>query len=156
MLAGEITSFTVNDVVEVYLRLLRDFSASFAAAVALAADADRLPLLVHCTAGKDRTGLVVAAILDLLGVSDDDIAHDYVLSEEGHHEGRVRDMLPQLVAAGVGYEDVAPFLGADAAVMLGTLQGVREEWGGFAPYLEAVAGLDAGFVARLRDALLEP
>jgi protein-tyrosine phosphatase len=156
MLAGEIRSFTVDEVVDVYLRLLRDFPESFSAAVALAAEVDRLPLLVHCTAGKDRTGLVIAAILEMLGVSDADIAHDYLLSERGHHEGRVRDLLPQLTAVGIRYEDVAPFLGADPAVMRGTLQGVREEWGGFAGYLQAVAGFERRFGDRLRAALLEP
>ena len=156
MLAGEIRSFTVDDVISVYLRLLGDFPEAFGAAVALAAEVDRLPLLVHCTAGKDRTGLVIAAILDVLGVSDNDIANDYVLSEEGHHEGRVRDLLPQLDAVGIRYEDVAPFLGADPAVMHGTLRGVREQWGGFAGYLEMVAGFDHGFGERLRAALLEP
>jgi protein-tyrosine phosphatase len=156
MLAGEIRSFTVEEVVDVYLRILHDFPASIAAAVALAADADRLPLLVHCTAGKDRTGLVIAAVLQVLGVSDADIADDYMLSERGHHEGRVVDLIPQLEAVGVRYEDVAPFLGASADVMLGTLAGVREEWGGFAGYLEAVAGFGEAFVQRAQAALLEP
>jgi protein-tyrosine phosphatase len=156
MLAGEIRSFTVEDVVDVYTRLLRDFPGPFAAAVGLAAEADRLPLLVHCTAGKDRTGLVVAAILDLVGVSDDDIADDYGLSEHGHHEGRVLDLLPRLEAVGVRYQDVAPFLGADRQVLLGTLARVRAEWGGFEGYLRAVAGVDATFVEHLREALLEP
>ncbi|KAI8965682.1 protein-tyrosine phosphatase-like protein [Daldinia sp. FL1419] len=42
-----------------------------------------LPLLVHCTQGKDRTGLVVALTLMVLGVPNAAITHDYVLSREG-------------------------------------------------------------------------
>ena len=38
------------------------------------------PLLVHCTAGKDRTGITAALILDLVGVAKDDISDDYAMS----------------------------------------------------------------------------
>src|SRR4029453_15188695 len=41
---------------------------------------DNLPALVHCTGGRDRTGVAVALIQAALGVSDDDIAEDYALS----------------------------------------------------------------------------
>jgi protein-tyrosine phosphatase len=39
------------------------------------------PLVIHCASGKDRTGLVAALVLALLGVADDDIAADYALTE---------------------------------------------------------------------------
>ena len=41
------------------------------------------PILVHCTAGKDRSGLAVAVVLSLCGVSDDVVAHEYALSNSG-------------------------------------------------------------------------
>ncbi len=47
------------------------------AGVAAIADADAGGVLVHCHAGKDRTGIIVALLLSLVGVSDDDIADDY-------------------------------------------------------------------------------
>jgi protein tyrosine/serine phosphatase len=47
----------------------------------LVADPDAAPLVFHCISGKDRTGLVAAFTLHLLGVSDDDVADDYALSE---------------------------------------------------------------------------
>ena len=45
------------------------------------ADPDAAPVVVHCMAGKDRTGVVCALTLALLGVSDEDIAADYALTE---------------------------------------------------------------------------
>ena len=39
--------------------------------------------LVHCTAGKDRTGVFVALILSLLGCSDEVVAHEYALTDQG-------------------------------------------------------------------------
>jgi hypothetical protein len=41
------------------------------------------PLVVHCTAGKDRTGVLCALILSLCGVEDEVIAHEYSLTEVG-------------------------------------------------------------------------
>ena len=43
------------------------------------------PLVFHCFAGKDRTGILTALVLGLLGVADDDIAADYALSEAAMH-----------------------------------------------------------------------
>ncbi len=41
---------------------------------------DRAPLVIHCTAGKDRTGFACALILHVLGVADDVISEDYLLT----------------------------------------------------------------------------
>src|SRR4051794_21578318 len=43
---------------------------------------DRAPLVIHCTAGKDRTGFASALILHALGVADDVIAEDYLLTNQ--------------------------------------------------------------------------
>lgn len=48
----------------------------------VATDPDRLPLLFNCTAGKDRTGVVAAILLRILGVDDDTNMADYLLSNE--------------------------------------------------------------------------
>ena len=42
-----------------------------------------LPILIHCTAGKDRTGVICALILSLCGVEDEVIAHEYSLTNLG-------------------------------------------------------------------------
>lgn len=41
------------------------------------------PILVHCTAGKDRTGVICALVLSLCGVADDVVAHEYALTALG-------------------------------------------------------------------------
>jgi protein tyrosine/serine phosphatase len=65
---------------EAYLGILEHFRANFARAVTEIARAPEGAVLVHCQAGKDRTGLVVALLLTLAGVSPEDIAADYDLS----------------------------------------------------------------------------
>lgn len=49
------------------------------------------PTLVHCAAGKDRTGLVIAMSLEIAGVERDAVIADYLVSEKNNH--RVNDML---------------------------------------------------------------
>ncbi|MEV1175132.1 tyrosine-protein phosphatase, partial [Nonomuraea sp. NPDC049784] len=66
------------DLGDLYLGLLQHRTAWFAGVVAEIADGQ--PALVHCAAGKDRTGIVVALILDLLGVDHDAIVRDYALT----------------------------------------------------------------------------
>jgi protein-tyrosine phosphatase len=65
----------------VYLDFLEQYGPNWVAAIRAVADAPPGGVLVHCHGGKDRTGLVVALLLSLAGVSDDEIAADYAISE---------------------------------------------------------------------------
>jgi protein-tyrosine phosphatase len=64
-----------------YLNFLVDGRAGLATSLSIIADPAAAPVVVHCMAGKDRTGVVCALVLSLLGVSDEDIATDYALTE---------------------------------------------------------------------------
>jgi protein-tyrosine phosphatase len=64
-----------------YLNFLEDGQAGLATSLNVIADPAAAPIVVHCMAGKDRTGVVCALTLSLLGVSDEDIATDYALTE---------------------------------------------------------------------------
>ena len=66
-----------------YLDLAEHGAPRLVAAIGLIADPDAAPLVVHCAAGKDRTGVVCALTLAVLGVPDADIAADYALSTAG-------------------------------------------------------------------------
>ncbi len=63
-----------------YRNFVEDGTAALARALSVIADADNAPVVVHCMAGKDRTGVALALTLALLGVSDADIAADYALT----------------------------------------------------------------------------
>lgn len=64
-----------------YVETIRDGSAEIRAALEVIASADSAPLAFHCKSGKDRTGIIAALVLALLGVSVEDIAEDYALTE---------------------------------------------------------------------------
>jgi protein-tyrosine phosphatase len=64
-----------------YLNFTVDGTEGIRTSLALLADPEAAPAVVHCMAGKDRTGVVCALTLSLLGVSDEDVAEDYALTE---------------------------------------------------------------------------
>ena len=64
-----------------YLNFLDDGRVGLSTSLSVIADPAAAPVVVHCLAGKDRTGVVCALTLALLGVSDEDIAEDYSLTE---------------------------------------------------------------------------
>jgi protein-tyrosine phosphatase len=64
-----------------YLELARDGGRDYARVLRLIAARDSAPVVVHCYAGKDRTGVAIALALALAGVADADIADDYALTD---------------------------------------------------------------------------
>ena len=68
---------------ERYLVMLDEGRESLATALRLLGESDRVPAVFHCAAGKDRTGVLAALVLSLLGVDEKVIATDYGLSRLG-------------------------------------------------------------------------
>lgn len=66
----------------VYVQTVRDCSDSYRRTFELLADDDNLPLMYHCAAGKDRTGIMTALLLTLLGVDRETVMADFALSDE--------------------------------------------------------------------------
>ncbi|TMS00449.1 tyrosine-protein phosphatase [Nonomuraea basaltis] len=63
-----------------YLEVAEDGVENIKTALERIAKADNAPVVIHCAAGKDRTGILTALILSLAGVSEDDIVADYALT----------------------------------------------------------------------------
>jgi len=117
----------------------------------LIADADAAPLVFHCIAGKDRTGVLAALTLCLLGVPDETIADDYTLSEAAEPASwayLTRDR-PDKQADRWTHITVSPRQG-----MLGFLAELRERYGSVEAYTESV-GVTGDHVAAMRAHLLE-
>ena len=69
-----------EDLSERYLWYLEVGRQSLVDALGLLADPASLPLVFHCAAGKDRTGVLAALVLDILGVDDEVIVADYLIT----------------------------------------------------------------------------
>ena len=120
-------------------------------------DPANLPTVIHCTAGKDRTGIAVALLLSLLGVPDDVIAADYSLSNIYYSTFITYGewVAHRMRWFGIRAEDLQPFLVADPANMRITLRYLRDKYGSTEQYLQDAAGLSADDIPALRDRLLE-
>jgi protein-tyrosine phosphatase len=109
-------------------------------------------VLIHCLAGKDRTGIAVAMLLSLVGVSEADIAADYSLS--------VESLAAELAAALAAAPDdeararLERSYDASAETMLATLAHLRTRHGGARAYLTR-AGLSDVDIDRIRARLLD-
>lgn len=154
--AGEIKSYSVEEMAAVYERLLEESAMNFGEVVIHATESENLPMVFHCTAGKDRTGLMAMLLLGALGVSDDDIVTDYELTTHYRSNKRLAILGPELEKAGVDIESVRTFLTAQAPVMAATLEALKARYGSIERYLLDEAELDASTLDRLRALLLEP
>lgn len=68
---------------DLYVYMVEECGSGFTRAVRALADADSLPVLVHCAVGKDRTGVTVALALSAAGVTDEAIVTDFLRSNRG-------------------------------------------------------------------------
>jgi len=124
------------------------------------------PLLFHCAAGKDRTGVAAALILSLLGVSDELIVEDYMLTQK-QLENRIESWLAGGAADNHDYEDfqqtfskhssemLQPVLDTDQSYIQTLLDYVRTEYGGFAEYTRRVLELDEQVQVAMKSRLLD-
>jgi protein-tyrosine phosphatase len=152
---GSVESFFANDVSldEMYRRLVED-SADRVVGVVRGILADQ-PVLVHCTVGKDRTGVTVALALAAAGVDEDAVVADYARTEGLLPESRNRRVVRMLRAMhprSVHLEDLVTR--SPAPVMGALLARVAEQHGSAAGYLRA-HGLSDDEIGALRAILID-
>jgi protein-tyrosine phosphatase len=109
---------------------------------------DSAPLVIHCTAGKDRTGFACALILHVLGVPEDVIAEDYLLTNRFYRrDPSASNDLP---------DDVRQVLGSVEASFLGAaFDAIRDDYGELQQYFNDGLGLGAAERAALQARYLE-
>jgi protein-tyrosine phosphatase len=124
----------------VYLEFLARFHENFVRAVLAIAHAGEGVVVVHCQGGKDRTGLVVALLLRVAGVSIEDIAADYALSGDNLHDNSLKWIAEA--------EDEAErarrkrIVVSPAEAMVGVLTEIERRHGSVSDYLTAGGATD--------------
>lgn len=115
------------------------------------------PVLIHCAAGKDRTGLLAALTHHVLGVSDEDIIADYLLTNEAARiEARAPEVarrLAELYGRTPSDAAVRTFLGVRAEYIQACLAGIRARHGSLDGYLDHI-GVDRAMRERVAEQLL--
>jgi protein-tyrosine phosphatase len=134
-----------------YVRALEERAETIAMILTLIAEAEDGAVLFHCTAGKDRTGLIAALLLGNAGVREDQIIADYALT------GRmiaplIEEILAHAVAQGTAEDAMRPLLACAPETMRATLAHIGDRHGSVAGYLK-FSGLGDDARARLKNKL---
>jgi protein-tyrosine phosphatase len=107
------------------------------------------PLVFHCTAGKDRTGVAAALILLALGVPLDIVREDFLLTNRHYRR-------PAHAATGAPADVLAVMWQVQPSFLEAALEVVEREHGGIDRYLRSHLGLSQAALGALRDRYLEP
>ncbi len=140
-------------IVDRYREMLVTGEDALGRSLRLLAENETYPAVFHCAAGKDRTGIVAALVLALVGVPDEDIAEDYALSRDG--VTRMIAWVMENVPEARERMSKAPdaLMSAEPESILALLDHIRAEHRTVERYA-ATIGVDAEHVTRLRVALV--
>ncbi|KAL7623221.1 hypothetical protein AAE478_006902 [Parahypoxylon ruwenzoriense] len=138
---------------EMYLEVIDVYRDSWRAILEHVRDRPQDPFLVHCTAGRDRTGVLSGLLLTLAGASHETVVLDYLLSRIGTEP--VRPMLLQFAVAGTRAESQEQpgfynLVSLRASSWSAFADGVQKEYGGFEQFVADHLGFTKDDVAKIR------
>ena len=138
----------------VYVALLTYLAPELRRVVELAATAHERPLLFHCAAGKDRTGLASALLLGILGVPDETILDDYELTTQYFTPKRYETLAEIVERSPVDPDHVRTHLSARRPVLAKALTHLHDTWGTYDTFAIEALGVAKATPDQLRTSLL--
>jgi len=144
-------SLSADDAIEIMRESYRNYvrlnTHSFRALFAHLLD-DHAPLVIHCTAGKDRTGFACALVLHALGVPEEFIAEDYLLTNRFYRrDPSASTDLPDDVRQAIG--------SVEASFLTAGFDAIRTDYGDLESYLRDGLALGVGERTSLRERYLQ-
>lgn len=140
-----------------YRDILKSGTKSYAIILQHLAEKDAQPCLIHCTAGKDRTGIFVALLLSLVGVTDQVIAEEYSLTDLGL--ARLRPLFIERLLKNPALQGneagVTNMVSSKKENMLASLDMIRSDFGGAESYIVDHCGLSKAEVESLKHNLVQ-
>ncbi len=143
-----------DDLAERYLWYLDTGREALVEALGLVAQPANHPLVFHCTAGKDRTGVLAALVLDILGVDREVIVADYVITADRLELIVDRIRTDPAYSAGMSKVPASRFT-VEAGTMERFLAELHAIYGGARSWAVG-AGVASADLDRMQDVLLEP
>jgi protein-tyrosine phosphatase len=133
------------------------YAAQYRAMFERLVQAGQLPALVHCTAGKDRTGFAAAVVLRTLGVPQETVYEDFLLTN--HYTAREIERTLWIIRLVSLFrtdpERVRPVLGVERAYLDAAFDAIDAQYGSFDAYRSQALGLDDAETAAFRQLALE-
>jgi protein-tyrosine phosphatase len=138
-----------HGVLQQYRGFVTEGNEYYRKALQVVLDADNLPLLIHCTSGKDRTGFAIAILLAAVGTPRETVVRDFVLTNDYR-----RDLTPLFSAS--TQPGVAEMLtSAPPEFIEAAFAQIDESYGDVETYLDRALGIDAAARRRLVELLTE-
>jgi protein-tyrosine phosphatase len=134
---------------DMYVDALANDQLQFKQVFEAIAAAGQGAVLYHCTAGKDRTGMISAMLLQLAGVPRDQIVHNYAVSAYYLQPMISAATMSQMIKT---QPAIAALMGSPPDAIEGFLDALDSRYGGSAAYLQA-AGVSASDIAKIRGRL---
>lgn len=148
--AGELNSAEITEeVICHYRRLPLDHLVEYRAVFDLLDTPQNHPVVIHCTSGKDRTGLAIMLILFALGIPEDRVLEDYVLTNSYRRD------VSHIFKLYIGDAEMHTLTSAQPEYFTAALGAMQREFGSAQNYLRDGIGLDDARLERLRAAFLE-
>jgi len=152
--AGDDAWLSMDFFIKLYQSYLDDFGPVWGKVLNFAASSHNLPLVFHCTGGKDRTGICSALLLKALGVPEESIIADHDLSNVCNAE-RLQPIYAKFAAIGIQPERAAPYLQAPIEPLIAMFDHLKKNYGTIEDYLLTKAGLDRTTLMALQTGLLQ-
>ncbi len=139
---------------DLYVQMLDIGAPALSGAFRALADANNLPAVFHCAAGKDRTGVLAAMILSTIGVADHVIVADYAISGRNMSEliERLKRDRPEALTA--MSDQPSAYLAAPPEAMARLLEHVNDRFGSMTGYVQSI-GIDSDVIEALAESLLQ-
>ena len=147
---------TGESMVKTYEELATQFTPEMRKFVQEVTSAQGRPVLFHCMAGKDRTGFAAAILLRMLGVPQETVMEDYLLTNEYllfHFKWRL--FLVRLLRGKRFVEKVKGFMAADPSYLSAAFDAIDREYGSFENYVQNGLGLTEKDIERMKELYLE-
>ncbi|CAH0991806.1 hypothetical protein SIN8267_01921 [Sinobacterium norvegicum] len=161
---AQITDGTFGDndfaamLVDANKAFVNKFTPEFKGFIHSLTNADNLPMVFHCTAGKDRTGFAAAMALIAVGVPEATVKKDFLLTNQ-YTEDVINSRIWMIRIASLfrtSADQVRPLLGVEAQYLQAAFDTINQQYGSMDNYLVKGLGVTPEVRQKLRDNLLAP
>ena len=154
--SGDLDRFDAhNNMVQMYQGLAQECTEQYRDFVSTVLQTQGQPVLWHCTAGKDRAGFAAAILLRLLGVPQETVVEDYMLSADYADRRQFAMFLLQLFRGRKGASVIQPLLTVQREWIEASFEAIDDRWGSFDQYSAQALALSPGDIVQLRRLLLD-
>jgi protein-tyrosine phosphatase len=154
VMKGDIGWFTKDFMVNAYIEKIEAFHETWFLFFKTVCQRSFRPLLFHCTAGKDRTGVCAALILLSLGVSEKWVIHDYGLSNKYNAEQIIK-IQKSLRKVGVDPDKLMDYLTAPKFAIVAVIEHINKTYGSARAYLTQKAMVPDTWMDTFEEEMLE-